>query len=202
VVLIVFIRLLWSVGQASASGSFWIAPFVEGYAVVAKHKMGAFVERSLLLVVVKEPPDSRADFRFPVGAVLPFHVEVVADADEVVGHVVAAEVPRDHVEAVDVPRHSLLSGAPRLAGQAAALLAHLVAAGAGVADARGRFRVRRHGYYPLMEIRGTTYGLGALIALLVLVCALILLLFARDAGNLREWTFGLIAALAVARLVP
>jgi hypothetical protein len=53
-----------------------------------------------------------------------------------------------------------------------------------------------------MEIRGTTYALGALIALLVLVCALILLLFARDAGNLREWTFGLIAALAVARLVP
>jgi len=51
-----------------------------------------------------------------------------------------------------------------------------------------------------MNIGNYNFGLGALIALLVLVVCVIF--FVGDAQLTRDWILGLIAALAVARLVP
>lgn len=51
-----------------------------------------------------------------------------------------------------------------------------------------------------MNIGGHAFGIGALIALLVLVVCVIF--FVVDSELTKEWILGLIAALAVARLVP
>lgn len=53
-----------------------------------------------------------------------------------------------------------------------------------------------------MTIGSYTFGLGALIALLVLVVCLIFFIVGVDEHLTKEWTLALIAALAVARLVP
>jgi hypothetical protein len=53
-----------------------------------------------------------------------------------------------------------------------------------------------------MQLSGYTVGLGALIALLVLIVSFIFIVFGAPSSHVDDWIFGLIAALAVARLVP
>lgn len=51
-----------------------------------------------------------------------------------------------------------------------------------------------------MTLGNYTFGLGALVALLVLIVCLVFAI--SDTALTRDWILGLIAALAVARLVP